>query len=274
LESQNKPRSYAGTNERLPLSAAYLEYHGAQAYIESQRMKRSEDATVVKAPKPRRKSVTRQAKKADVRTEPREAPANGKARDTYEKLVAAAGQLLAEVGFERLSTNAICARARMTPPAFYNYFSDKYQILEVLARRLLKRQNDAYAIWLFEAGSWVSSEKRAGALEQWYRIAADIVASEPGGFWTMRALRALPGLSHIRVESQRMLTDHLFEFYRRAFPHMDPQLLWCRIRLRMEFGWVVDELALEEDRLPHELLFREAARLMSKNMDEEFPPPG
>ena len=83
----------------------------------------------------------------------REVPASGKPRETYEKLVAAAGKLLGEVGFEKLTTNAICARARMTPPAFYRYFTDKYEILEVLARRLLKRQNDAYAVWLYNSPS-------------------------------------------------------------------------------------------------------------------------
>jgi AcrR family transcriptional regulator len=181
----------------------------------------------------------------------------------------AAGELLGEVGFERLTTNSICARAKLTPPAFYRYFNDKYEILEVLARRLLKRQNDAYAVWLFQGGSWSNLERQAQSLEEWFRIAADIVASEPGALWTMRALRALPNLAHIRVESQRMNTDRLFEFYRRVLPNMDPQVLWYRLRVRSEFGWVVDELALEEDKLPREVLFREAARLLGRALVDE-----
>src|ERR1700676_1419274 len=98
----------------------------------------------------------------------REVPASGKPRETYEKLIAAAGQLLGEVGFEKLTTNAICARASLTPPAFYSYFNDKYEILEVLARRLLKRQNDAFAVWLFEGGSWSNFHQQTLALEQWF----------------------------------------------------------------------------------------------------------
>ena len=73
------------------------------------------------------------------------------------KLAVAAGELLGEVGFEKLTTNAICARAKLTPPAFYRYFKDKYEILEVLARRLLKRQNDAYSVWLFQGVSLTGS---------------------------------------------------------------------------------------------------------------------
>ena len=194
----------------------------------------------------------------------RQVPTGGRPLQTYEKLVVAAGELLGEVGFERLTTNNICARAKLTPPAFYRYFNDKYAILEVLARRLLRRQNDAYAVWLFQGGSWTNPQRQTQFLEEWYRIAADIAASEPGALWTLRALRALPNLAHIRVESQRMYTDRLFEFYRRVLPDMDPQVLWYRLRIRVEFGWVVDELALEEDRLPREVLFREAARIMGR----------
>jgi AcrR family transcriptional regulator len=195
-------------------------------------------------------------------------PLNGKPLETYEKLVRAAGELLGEVGFERLTTNAICARVQMTPPAFYRYFEDKYDILEVLARRLLKRQNDAYAVWLFDGGSWADPMKGADALAEWFRIAADIVADEPGAIWTMRALRALPNLTHVRLESQRMNTDRIFQFYHQMLPNIDPDLLWQRLRIRAEFGWMVDELAMEEDRLPRDVLFKEAARMMSRALTD------
>ncbi|MGA0602839.1 TetR/AcrR family transcriptional regulator [Caulobacter sp. KR2-114] len=198
----------------------------------------------------------------------RRTPAPGGNPETYEKLVRAAGELLGEVGFEKLTTNAISAKVGMTPPAFYRYFTDKYEILEVLAQRLLKKQNDAYAVWLFEGGTWSNLDRQAESLEEWFRIAAGIVANEPGALWTMRALRALPNLAHVRLESQRMNTDRLFEFYSRVFPQMDPQLLWYRLRVRAEFGWVVDELALEEDRLPHDALFKEAARLLGRSLLE------
>lgn len=55
-------------------------------------------------------------------------PDRGRSLATYEKLIKAAGELLGEVGFEKLTTNAICAKAGMTPPALYRYFHDKYEI--------------------------------------------------------------------------------------------------------------------------------------------------
>ena len=44
-------------------------------------------------------------------------PRQGRAVATRERLLDVAGQLLGEVGVERISTNLICARAGMTPPA-------------------------------------------------------------------------------------------------------------------------------------------------------------
>lgn len=189
-------------------------------------------------------------------------PTSGKPLETYEKLIAAAGELLGEIGFEKLTTNAICARVGMTPPALYRYFADKYEIIEVLARRFLKRQNDAYALWLMKGDSWAILERPEAFLKAWYRIAAEIVATEPGAVWIMRALRAMPNLAHVRLESQREQTDRLFEFYRRIVPEMDPDVLWTRLRIRVEMGWVVDEMAMEEDQIPHDILFREVAKLM------------
>lgn len=223
-------------------------------------------------PKIRRKPAKSSPARAVVTEAPTKAakdpPRNERALATYERLIATAGELLGEVGFEKLTTNAICARANLTPPALYRYFADKYEILEELARRLLKRQYEAYAVWLFSGGTWAGSDRQIEKLEEWFRIAAQIVRDQPGGVWTMRALRALPNLAHVRLESQRMFTDQMFAFYRRIAPNVSDENLWHRLRIRAEFGFVVDELAIEEDRIPHDVLFRESARIIGRALDD------
>lgn len=189
-------------------------------------------------------------------------PTTDKARATYERILICAGELLTEIGFEKLTTNAICKRAGITPPALYHYFSNKYEVMEVLARRLLKRQNDAFAVWLLENRSGSLLDKPTSSVEEWYKQAADIVATEPGGAMTMRALRAIPTLAHIRMESQRELTDRLKELYARIFPDVPGEELWSRIRIWVEIGWIVDELALDEDLIPNDILFHEAASMV------------
>jgi len=78
----------------------------------------------------------------------------------------------------------------------------------------------------------------------------------------MRALRALPNLAHIRLQSMRLFTDQMIELARRIMPETPAKALWFRLRLAAEFGFIVDELALEEERIPRDILFKEAARLM------------
>src|SRR4029453_1683740 len=76
------------------------------------------------------------------------APKQVRSVQTRERLLDVAGELLAEVGIERISTNLICARAGVTPPALYRYFKDKYAVLEALGRRLMDRQNEVLFAWL------------------------------------------------------------------------------------------------------------------------------
>lgn len=190
-------------------------------------------------------------------------PTSGRAKETFDGILLAAGELLGEIGFERLSTNDICASAGITPPALYHYFYDKYDILEELALRLLKAQNDAFYVWVFAGGFVGSAQERQDKLADWYRQAAQVTASHPGALAILRAMHALPDLAPLRLASQRMLTDSICDIYHRLNPQEDKRLLWYRLRISCEFGFMVDELALEEDRIDNEFLFREVAAMLS-----------
>jgi AcrR family transcriptional regulator len=201
-----------------------------------------------------------------------EPPSSGRSLVTYEKLIRAAGELLGEVGFEKLTTNAICAKAGLTPPALYRYFKDKYEVLEALARKLLQNQAEAFAAWM-SAGERSKDPGGRASLEDWFRTSVELTLREPGAIWTARALRALPNLAHLRLESQRQSADQMFNLFRRVYPRVPEATLWCRLRIIAEFGFAVDELALEENRIPHEVLLREAARILAIPYDNEVTKP-
>src|SRR5258708_17284419 len=138
----------------------------------------------------------------------RRPPRQDRGVQTYERLLDVAGELLAEHGIERISTNQICARAGMTPPALYRYFKDKYAVLEALGRRLMNRQNAVLYAWLDRYAPQGLSALGA-AVEELLRATAAVTASEPGAVWTLRALRAGPQLAHVRIESPRLVTDRM-----------------------------------------------------------------
>jgi AcrR family transcriptional regulator len=195
----------------------------------------------------------------------RRPPTQGRAVQTYERLLDVAGELLAEHGIERISTNQICARAGMTPPALYRYFKDKYAVLEALGRRLMNRQNAVLYAWL-DRYAPRGLAALGDAVEELLRDTAAVTASEPGAVWTLRALRAVPQLAHVRIESHRLVTDRMVEAYAPLLPDMPRATLWRRLRISVEFGFAVDEMLNEETLIPCDALFTDAAAVLQHSL--------
>jgi AcrR family transcriptional regulator len=198
----------------------------------------------------------------------RASPKQDRAVQTRERLLDIAGELLGEVGIERISTNMIAARAGVSPAALYRYFKDKYGVLEALGRRLMERQNEALYAWLRTHKSG-GLQALGDHVEDLLRATAEITSSEPGGVWIERALRAVPQLTHVRVESHREVTDAMLEVYAPLLPNVSRKALWRRLRMTVEYGYAIDEMLNEEDRIPRDEIFREAAVLLASARLEE-----
>jgi AcrR family transcriptional regulator len=201
------------------------------------------------------------AKRKPQKSALRAAPIQDRAVQTRDRLLDIAGELLGEVGIERISTNMIAARAGVSPAALYRYFKDKYAVLEALGRRFMDRQNAVLFAWLEENKH--SLDALATGTEDLLRATTEITDSEPGGVWIERAMRAVPQLAHVRVESHREVTDAMLEVYAPLLPKVSKRALWLRLRMTVEYGYAVDEMLHEEDRISRDEIFREAAVLLS-----------
>jgi AcrR family transcriptional regulator len=62
-------------------------------------------------------------------------------------LLDVAAQVFAEVGFEAATTNAIAARAGMSPGSLYQFFPNKDAIAEALADRFVERLRETQAVF-------------------------------------------------------------------------------------------------------------------------------
>jgi AcrR family transcriptional regulator len=74
---------------------------------------------------------------------PRRRQARGQRR--MEQILDAAAVVLAQVGYEKASTNAIAAAAGISPGSLYQYFGNKEAIAEALATRFVEGMRDAHA---------------------------------------------------------------------------------------------------------------------------------
>lgn len=183
-------------------------------------------------------------------------PVQERSRKTFDALLDAAGKLLGECGIERISTNLICERANVTPPAFYRYFDDKYAIIEALAERQMALQNAALEAWVEryrDAGLDVLGEKIIELMREMDRI----TGSQPGALWIMRALRAVPSLTHIRLISHNYVTDLLADIYARYLPHVPREVIRRRTRMGVEMAYSLDEM-LKEEEADRDALFEDA----------------
>lgn len=192
------------------------------------------------------------------------APAQDRARDTIEQIIAATAALLGEVGVERLSTNLVCQKAGITPPALYRYFPNKYAILAEMARRLMEAEDRIVLAWL-EAGQGDRTAAVEVQIEQQIalnRALRDVARAQPGGVWILRVMRSVPTLREIRAESTRLVIEAVYERLCQVWPAVDPTRLRAAVTLAINLSTATNELILDEDAQEDEVS-REFARMLA-----------
>lgn len=196
------------------------------------------------SPAPRRKS-RRSRPALTVKTQ----PAQRRATETFERILDVGAQALADVGIDRFSTNIVCERAGVSPPALYRYFPNKYALLCELGRRLMEQQNEQVPNWITRealVGSRAGLERALqGLLLDTHRVSRDTTA----GVWIMRALRAVPVLAGVRLESHAKVAQAQVELLQSAFPEADVEELRLVSRVTVELIYAATELLFDESPL-------------------------
>jgi AcrR family transcriptional regulator len=191
-------------------------------------------------------------------------PSRPRGKNTYEVVLATAGEVLAEVGFERLTTNLVCERAGLTPPALYRYFPNKYALISELARRLMEAQDEAVFQWLDEggAGDGSLSEAVAQNLRLQKRL-IEITRGQPGGLWLLRAIRAVPAFQEVRTTSRNTVLERMFEYLRRAYPNVSDDHLRTAMRLTEQMTYAAVEMIIEDPSLDDDKVAEEVSWMVS-----------
>ncbi|KAE8753829.1 TetR family transcriptional regulator [Paraburkholderia madseniana] len=173
-------------------------------------------------------------------------PEQQRATETYERILAVTAQTLADVGIERLSTNLVCERAGLTPPALYRYFPNKYALLSELGERLMERQNELIP-------RWVTLEVLRGSTQDLERALCGLVLDTfgvteqtVGGVWILRALRAVPALQELRLNSHSRVTREQTVVMTAAFPDVDVEQLRLAGRIAVDLIYATVELLCDE----------------------------
>lgn len=191
-------------------------------------------------------------------------PSQDRARATFELILETTGKLLAEVGVDNLSTNMICERAGLTPPAIYRYFPNKYAILHELGRRLMAAEDEVVFEWLEKDAVPLDEDFEASVASRAAMLASvrQVVRAQPGGAWILRALHAVPMLNEVRVESVTAVARQIFKAIKKDHPDADTKRLKTATMLTTWLGAAANEIAIDNPRLERQLT-RETARMFA-----------
>ncbi|GKS93463.1 TetR/AcrR family transcriptional regulator [Acidovorax sp. SUPP2825] len=197
-------------------------------------------------------------------------PAQQRATDTFERILEATALTLDEVGIERLSTNLVCERAGMTPPALYRYFPNKYALLSELGQRLMVRQNECVERWIQPDVFLKGAPSLERALEGLLLDTYEVTRHTPAGVWIMRAMRAVPALQQVRLASHAQVTEAQVRLLVEVLPDADPTELKLASRIVVEMLYSAVEMLFDETMDP-QAVARVVARMMSSELDRLAP---
>jgi AcrR family transcriptional regulator len=198
--------------------------------------------------------------KIEPNTTRRSAPNQQRSRDTLEQILIAAADLIEEVGFEKLSTNMICRRAELTPPALYRYFPNKYSVLKELGERLMAQQNILMENWSLDAGDLSNLEAE---IETLLFETIRVTRQTKAGAWIMRSMHATPVLAGVRVESHRHVARLLAERIVETRPDLDHGRILPSARLSVEIGYAVVEMVFDEPSIDEGEILRQTASMLA-----------
>ena len=214
------------------------------------------------------KATAKKTAGPDIALDAKLQPTQARGQDTYEIVLATAGEMLGEIGFEQLTTNAICKRAGLTPPALYRYFPNKYAILKELGDRLMKAQDDKVFEWI-EAGG-LEGDTAAERIEKNVAMLTEMIEMTrrfPGGAAIGRALRAVPMLQQLRFASRDMVAGQFAEILKGRYPGAPEARVRLAMRMMVELTYSATEMAVEEPDQDALALSREVCLLFERYFD-------
>jgi AcrR family transcriptional regulator len=189
-------------------------------------------------------------------------PQQDRAKRTYERILAAAAELLVEVGVERISTNLVAERARITVPALYRYFPNKYAVLNALGAALMDKQNAVFQQWFEKYLGEGDPQLLLGNIYELLKATYDVTRKQIGGLELVQALRAVAPLQEVRLESHRLVADQFAMTLAQLLSRELDELVRTQARLSIDSGYAIVEMALEDQSLSPETLLREGSRMI------------
>ena len=189
-------------------------------------------------------------------------PRQERAKRTYEAILAAAAELLVEVGVERISTNIIAERAGITVPALYRYFPNKYAVINALGAVLMDRQNEVFQRWFEQHGESADPRELMGDIYGLLKSTCDVTREQAGGLEIVQSLRAVGPLQEVRLTSHRLVAEQFARTVAELLGREVDENILMQARISIDTGYAIVEMALEDAELSTEHCLQQGAQML------------
>lgn len=198
-------------------------------------------------------------------------PQQERAKRTYEAILAAAAELLVEVGVERISTNLVAGRAGITVPALYRYFPNKYAVLNALGAVLMDKQNAIFQQWFDHYLEGGDPQRLLDNIYELLKRTFDVTREQVGGLEVVQALRAVAPLQEVRRASHRLVASQFATIVAELLALPVDERLLTQAWLSIDTGYAIVEMALEDESLSTDILLREGSRMIQLYWQDLLP---
>lgn len=110
----------------------------------------------------------------------------------------------------------------------------------------MQRQNELIPHWITPEALSGTEEDLQSALRGLIIDTHDVTEKTPGGVWILRALRAVPTLQQLRLESHAQVTQEQAALLAIAFPDADAESLRLVGRIAVDLMYATVELLCDE----------------------------
>lgn len=148
----------------------------------------------------------------------RRSPQQARGQRRVTKILDAAAEIFAEVGYEEATTNAIAIRANTSIGSLYQFFPNKLAILNALAHRYRTSLNSQ-----LRDGFEQDMEQLHRRLSSFIDLVAGYYAAHPAFQPMFYASQSSRELSDIANETGSLLVEHVSAMFREALPTLAPQ---------------------------------------------------
>lgn len=194
-------------------------------------------------------------------------PQQQRAIKTYEAILSAAGELLCEVGLERISTNNIAERAGVTVPALYRYFPNKYAVINALAGRLMEVRTEVFVDWYKQRVEGRGVDALLDGLESLLRDLYRVTRDFPGGLELIYGMQAMAPLQEVQQQSHWSTAERFAKMWAELTGEEVSEVIEQRARMALSMGSMTIQMALEDKRMDPENALREGARALRTYLD-------